>query len=84
MITSLELFSGAGGLALGLEKAGFNTLALNEFDKSACATLRFNRPQWNVIEGDIKQINFLDYYKKVDLLSGGFPCQAFSFAGNPP
>lgn len=81
MITSLELFSGAGGLALGLEKAGFNTLALNEFDKSACATLRFNRPQWNIIEGDIKQINFLDYCKKVDLLSGGFPCQAFSHSG---
>ena len=56
MITSLELFSGAGGLALGLEKSGFHTLALNEFDKNACATLRNNRPNWNVLEGDIHNI----------------------------
>lgn len=81
MITSLELFSGAGGLALGLEKAGFKTLALNEFDKSACSTLRNNRPKWNVIEGDIHNIDFTKYLNKIDLLSGGFPCQAFSHSG---
>lgn len=81
MITSLELFSGAGGLALGLEKAGFNKLALNEFDKNACATLRANRPNWNVIEGDIHNINFEKYHERIDLLSGGFPCQAFSHSG---
>lgn len=81
MITSLELFSGAGGLALGLEKAGFHNLALNEFDKNACQTLRTNRPSWNVLEGDIHNINFSKYKNKVDLLSGGFPCQAFSNSG---
>lgn len=81
MITSLELFSGAGGLALGLEKAGFTNLALNEFDKNACNTLRKNRPNWNVLEGDIHNIDFLTYKNKIDLLSGGFPCQAFSHSG---
>lgn len=81
MITSLELFSGAGGLALGLEKAGFTTLALNEFDKNACKTLRKNRPFWNVLEGDIHNIDFNSYKDKIDLLSGGFPCQAFSHSG---
>lgn len=77
----VELFAGAGGLALGLEQAGFKTEMLNEIDKSACATLRYNRPNWNVIEGDIAQINFSKYKGQIDLLSGGFPCQAFSYAG---
>lgn len=77
----VELFAGAGGLAIGLEKAGFDSVLLNEFDKSACATLRKNRPHWNVIEGDVREVDFSEYYRKVDLLSGGFPCQAFSYAG---
>lgn len=77
----VELFAGAGGLAIGLEKAGFHSLMLNEFDKNACATLRLNRPHWNVLEGDIRQVDFQEYCGKVDLLSGGFPCQAFSYAG---
>ena len=79
--TSIELFAGAGGLALGLEKAGFHHLLLSEIDHNACETLRINRPEWNVIEGDVAQIDFKDYRGKVDLLTGGFPCQAFSFAG---
>jgi DNA (cytosine-5)-methyltransferase 1 len=78
---SIELFAGAGGLAIGLEKAGFNAVALNEIDKNACATLRKNRPNWNVIENDISNIDFTNY-KNIDFLSGGFPCQAFSYAGN--
>ncbi|MDX8394136.1 MAG: DNA (cytosine-5-)-methyltransferase [Mariprofundales bacterium] len=78
---SIELFAGAGGLAIGLEKAGFNAVALNEIDKNACSTLRKNRPEWNVLEGDIGNINFTTY-KNIDFLSGGFPCQAFSYAGN--
>ncbi|MDO4697151.1 MAG: DNA (cytosine-5-)-methyltransferase [Pasteurellaceae bacterium] len=79
--SSIELFAGAGGLALGLEKAGFNAILLNEWDKYACNTLRTNRPNWNVVEGDVCEIDFTRYKGKIDLLSGGFPCQAFSYAG---
>jgi DNA (cytosine-5)-methyltransferase 1 len=79
--TVLELFAGAGGLAVGLEKAGLKCVALNEIDKWACQTLRQNRPNWTVLEGDIKTYNFSDYHNKVDVVTGGFPCQAFSYAG---
>lgn len=78
---SIELFAGAGGMAIGMEKAGFKHLALNEIDKWSCETLRKNRPNWNVIEGDISTIDFSEYKDKVDLITGGFPCQAFSYAG---
>ena len=88
MYTSIELFAGAGGLALGVEKAGFNTLGLIEFDKDAADTLKKNRPNWNVINDDIANISCLDLEKyfsikkgALDLLSGGAPCQAFSYAG---
>ena len=77
----LELFAGAGGLAVGLEQAGLNCVALNEIDKWACNTLRKNRPNWNVLEGDIKSFSFAEYANKVDIVTGGFPCQAFSYAG---
>ena len=79
---SIELFAGGGGLALGMEKAGFKHVLLNEFDKDACSTLRFNRPEWNVVQDDVHNISFTEYAGKVDLLTGGFPCQAFSYAGN--
>lgn len=79
--TVLELFAGAGGLAIGMEKAGLKCVALNEIDKWACETLRTNRPNWNVLEGDIKQFNFSEYHNTVDVVTGGFPCQAFSYAG---
>ncbi|HBI58841.1 MAG: DNA (cytosine-5-)-methyltransferase [Duncaniella sp.] len=79
--TSAELFAGGGGLALGMEKAGFHHVLLNEFDHSACETLRRNRPNWNVIEGDVHDIDFTPFRDKIDFLSGGFPCQAFSYAG---
>lgn len=79
---SLELFAGAGGLALGLEKAGFQAVFLNEVDSHACATLRHNRPQWHVLEGDVAQLDFQAYQSSdIDMVSGGFPCQAFSYAG---
>lgn len=77
----VELFAGAGGLALGLEKAGFTSLLLNEKDKYACQTLRLNRPHWNVVEDDITNVDFKHLEGKVDLLTGGFPCQPFSYAG---
>jgi DNA (cytosine-5)-methyltransferase 1 len=77
----LELFAGAGGLAIGLEKSGIKCVALNEIDKWACQTLRENRPNWNVLEGDIKGFDFREYENQVDIVTGGFPCQAFSYAG---
>ena len=85
---AIELFAGAGGLALGIEKAGFKTIGLVEFDKAASDTLKFNRPHWRVIHDDIANIsplNLEDYFSikkgELDLLSGGAPCQAFSYAG---
>lgn len=85
---AIELFAGAAGLALGIEKAGFETIGLVEFDESASKTLKFNRPEWNVIHDDIANISKLDledYFSinkgELDLLSGGAPCQAFSYAG---
>ncbi len=78
---SIELFAGAGGLAIGLEEAGIKCLALNEYDHWACETLRKNRPDWNVIEDDVKNVSFTNLKGKVDIVTGGFPCQAFSYAG---
>ena len=77
----LELFAGAGGLAIGMEQAGFESVLLNEIDAAACKTLRKNRPNWNVVEGDIAKLDFTPYRDQIDILSGGFPCQAFSYAG---
>lgn len=79
--TVLELFAGAGGLAIGLEMAGLKCVALNEIDRWACETLRRNRPHWNILEGDVKNFSFHDYRSTVDVVTGGFPCQAFSYAG---
>lgn len=86
--TTIELFAGAGGLALGIEKAGFDTLGLIEFDRDASDTLKCNRPEWKVINDDIANISCLDlpeYFNlevgELDLLSGGAPCQSFSYAG---
>ena len=77
----LELFAGAGGLALGLEKAGLHCVALNEIDPYACKTLHTNRPNWQILQGDVKKHSFKDYQGEVDVVTGGFPCQAFSYAG---
>lgn len=88
-LRSIELFAGAGGLALGIEQAGFDTIALVEFDKAASNTLKLNRPNWRVIHDDIANISCLDLESlfqikrgALDLLSGGAPCQSFSYAGN--
>ena len=77
---SIEICAGAGGQALGLEQAGFEHVALVEIDKHACATLKENRPKWNVIEGDVKAFSAAKY-TNIDLLAGGVPCPPFSIAG---
>lgn len=76
----LEICSGGGGQALGLEMAGFSCAAAVEIDAHACQTLRLNRPDWRVMEGDIKFIRGRDF-EGVDLLAGGVPCPPFSIAG---
>lgn len=77
---SIELFAGAGGMALGLEAAGFNTEFLVEWNSNACATLRRNRPDWNVHEGDVRKVDF-SRFQGVELVAGGPPCQPFSVGG---
>lgn len=79
-LTSLELCAGAGGQALGLEWAGFEHLALVEYEQKACETLRLNRPQWNTIEDDLRRFD-ARRYRGVDLVAGGVPCPPFSKAG---
>ncbi|WP_107598190.1 Eco47II family restriction endonuclease [Clostridioides difficile] len=85
---SIELFAGAGGLALGLEQAGFEHIGLVEFDKYAAETLKYNRPNWNVLCEDVEVVSSRDLEKEfgvkkgeLDVLSGGAPCQSFSYAG---
>ncbi|WP_145437122.1 DNA cytosine methyltransferase [Staphylococcus haemolyticus] len=82
-MNSIELFAGAGGLALGLEKAGFKHKALIEIDKYASATLRENFKSDSVWESDITKLNpeDLNITEEIDLISGGAPCQSFSYAG---
>ena len=79
--SSIELFAGAGGLALGLEQAGLSHSLLSEINHDACTTLKLNRPNWHVITGDVKDIDFSPYLGNIDVVTGGFPCQAFSYAG---
>ena len=79
-LSSIEICAGAGGQALGLEQAGFNHVALIEIEPPACATLRLNRPEWNVIEGDLRNFDCRPY-KGIELLAGGVPCPPFSKAG---
>ncbi len=85
---SIELFAGAGGLALGLERAGFYHIGLVEFDKNAASTLKHNRPSWNVLCEDVCEVAKRDLENEfsikkgeLELLSGGAPCQSFSYAG---
>lgn len=78
--TSIEICAGAGGQAIGLEQAGFEHLALVEIETVACETLLLNRPEWNVINKDVKEFSS-KAFKDVDLLAGGVPCPPFSIAG---
>jgi DNA (cytosine-5)-methyltransferase 1 len=79
-LVAMEICAGGGGQALGLELAGFDHAAVVEIDSAACATLRANRPEWNVIETDLNTFDGRPY-KGIDLLAGGVPCPPFSVAG---
>jgi len=86
--TAIELFAGAGGLALGLEQAGFEVIGLVEKNRDAAETLKYNRPNWNVLCTDIQDISESDLEERfsikkgeLTLLSGGAPCQSFSTIG---
>lgn len=78
---AIELFSGAGGLALGFDNAGLNAEMLVEIDRDSVKTLKENRATWNVLHEDIKNVSFKKYKNSIDVVAGGFPCQAFSYAG---
>jgi DNA (cytosine-5)-methyltransferase 1 len=79
-LTCLEICAGAGGQALGLERAGFSHAVAVELDPHACDSLRLNRPGWKVAETDVRVFSGTSY-RGVDLLAGGVPCPPFSVAG---
>ncbi|BET10749.1 DNA cytosine methyltransferase [Pandoraea sputorum] len=80
--TCIDLFAGAGGLSLGLKKAGWKTVAAAEYDRAACETYRRNFDGVNVLEGDVRGVDWRGFRGKIDLVAGGPPCQPFSVAGN--
>ena len=79
MLTCVEICAGAGGQALGLHRAGFEHLALVEYEEEYCEVLRKNMPAWNVICADVHNFDGTPY-KGADLLAGGVPCPPFSVA----
>jgi DNA (cytosine-5)-methyltransferase 1 len=85
---SIELFAGAGGLGLGMEMAGFEHNLVVEFDHDACETLRHNFTakntgefSWPIQETDIRKVDFREYEGRIQIVSGGPPCQPFSIGG---
>jgi DNA (cytosine-5)-methyltransferase 1 len=80
-LASIELFCGAGGLALGMHNAGINSKLLVDVDKDSISTINRNRPKWNVQLASVAEIDLHDYAGAIDVMAGGFPCQAFSYAG---
>lgn len=79
MLTCVEICAGAGGQAIGLDKAGFDHVALVEYEPDYCEVLRMNRPDWHVICADVRDFDGTPY-KGADLLAGGVPCPPFSAA----
>jgi DNA (cytosine-5)-methyltransferase 1 len=85
---SIELFAGAGGLGIGLHDAGFRAARVIEWDRYCCDTIRENQARavwsvadWELTEGDVRSVDFTPYEGKLDLVSGGPPCQPFSMGG---
>jgi DNA (cytosine-5)-methyltransferase 1 len=88
IINSLELFCGAGGLALGLHQAGFEPKALIERDKNCCDNIKANIvrgyggvSKWNVVQTDARLVRYSDFGDDVQFVAGGPPCQPFSLGG---
>lgn len=81
-LSVVELFCGAGGLALGMHNAGLNTIFATDWDKDCITTIQQNELGWNASQGDIAALDLGHLAGEVDVLTGGFPCQAFSYAGN--
>jgi DNA (cytosine-5)-methyltransferase 1 len=88
MMTSVELFAGVGGLALGVSRAGFKHLAVIERDKDACDTIRENQrlkldlvAGWPLRQADVRSFNFDVLGGSTDLLAAGVPCQPWSLGG---
>ena len=75
-MSCVELFSGGGGLALGLEYAGFKHIKLIENNADCVRMLLINRPNWNVYHGDIRSYVYTQEDKGADIVAGGFPCQS--------
>ncbi len=87
-VRSIELFAGAGGLAIATANAGFEHDAVLEWNENACATIRRNKAaklphvrDWEVIQGDVTEYDFRDHAGTVEFVSGGPPCQPFSIGG---
>jgi DNA (cytosine-5)-methyltransferase 1 len=85
---SIELFAGAGGLGIGLHEAGFSPVNVLEWDRFCCDTIRENQERgievvadWNLTEGDVREVDFRQYEGRIKLVSGGPPCQPFSLGG---
>jgi DNA (cytosine-5)-methyltransferase 1 len=78
-LTSVELFTGGGGLAWALQRAGFEHLLVNELDRRGCETLA--RTGWPLVAGDVRGIDFRDLGGPVDVVAGGVPCQPWSLGG---
>ena len=79
--TFIELCSGGGGLSSGLIKSGFTPILLNDNNSDCCKTLKLNHPKANIICESMDKIDYSQYVGKVDLLTGGVPCQSYSQAG---
>jgi len=88
VIRSLELFSGTGGLALGVHRAGVEPAALLEWDRGSCDNIELNISngysgigEWNVVQADVRRVRYSDYGSDIQFVTGGPPCQPFSLGG---